>query len=93
MQKKIAKKIAKSWASRAATTLSTTRETREMTSFTIPFRYPSTILIRTAIAAIISITGDRYIGLVFLSDNNENRYQLKVYDTESDKAKDGLPYP
>ena len=32
--------------------------------------------------------GDRYIGLVFLSDNNENRYQLKVYDTESDKAKD-----
>lgn len=24
---------------------------------------------------------DRYIGLVFLSDNNENRYQLKVYDT------------
>ena len=32
--------------------------------------------------------GDRYIGLVFLSDNNENRYQLKVDDTESDKAKD-----
>lgn len=26
---------------------------------------------------------ERYIGLVFVSDNNENRYQLKVYDTEN----------
>lgn len=26
---------------------------------------------------------ERYIGLVFASDNNENRYQLKVYDTEN----------
>ena len=24
---------------------------------------------------------DRYVGLVFLADNSENRYQLKVYDT------------
>lgn len=31
---------------------------------------------------------DRYIGLVFLSDNNENQYQLKVYDTASDKVDD-----
>lgn len=31
---------------------------------------------------------DRYIGLVFLSDNNENRYQLKVYDTISFEVKD-----
>nr|WP_321152808.1 DUF5711 family protein [uncultured Acetatifactor sp.] len=32
--------------------------------------------------------GGKYIGLVFLSDNNENRYQIKVYDTESGKVKD-----
>lgn len=31
---------------------------------------------------------DRYVGLVFLSDNNENRYQLKVYDTASAGAGD-----
>lgn len=32
--------------------------------------------------------GGKYIGLVFLSDNNENRYQLKVYDTESGRVND-----
>ena len=32
--------------------------------------------------------GEKYIGLVFLSDNNENRYQLKVYDTESGRVSD-----
>ncbi len=32
--------------------------------------------------------GDRYIGLVFLSDNNENRYQLKVYDADTAKERD-----
>lgn len=32
--------------------------------------------------------GGKYIGLVFLSDNNENRYQLKVYDTESGGVSD-----
>ena len=32
---------------------------------------------------------DRYIGLVFNADNNENRYQIDVYDTQdaADKAK------
>lgn len=33
-------------------------------------------------------SGGSYIGLVFLSDNNENRYQLKVFDTESGKVSD-----
>lgn len=32
--------------------------------------------------------GGKYVGLVFLSDNNENRYQLKVYDTESNRVND-----
>lgn len=32
--------------------------------------------------------GGKYVGLVFLSDNNENRYQMKVYDTDSGKERD-----
>ena len=26
---------------------------------------------------------DRYVGLVFYSDNSENRYQVNIYDTEN----------
>lgn len=33
-------------------------------------------------------SSDRYIGLVFLSEGNENRYQLKVYDTESSSERE-----
>lgn len=33
------------------------------------------------------ICDDRYVGLVFFSDNAENRYQLDVYDTENLNAR------
>ena len=30
---------------------------------------------------------ERYVGLVFFSDNSENRYQIDVYDTETPNSK------